>query len=69
MKIIPSSLCIGFAVGAAMALAAAPSAAAVRMSATDLVTDDQTAQPARITDPGLVNAWGLSYPPTGPFWV
>ena len=69
MKTIPSSPWIGFAVGAAMAFAAAPSAAAVRMSATNLVTDDQTAQPARIADPGLVNAWGLSYPPTGPFWV
>jgi uncharacterized protein (TIGR03118 family) len=24
---------------------------------------------AQITDPGLLNAWGISYSPTGPFWV
>ena len=24
---------------------------------------------AAFTDPNLVNAWGLSYSPTGPFWV
>jgi uncharacterized protein (TIGR03118 family) len=43
---------------------------------TNLVTDDQAANPAKITDPvipgqpsGLVNAWGISYDGTGPFWV
>jgi uncharacterized protein (TIGR03118 family) len=36
---------------------------------TNLVTDDQTAHPAQITDAGLKNAWGLSYSPTSPFWV
>jgi uncharacterized protein (TIGR03118 family) len=35
----------------------------------NLITDDQTANPARTTDPDLVNAWGISYAPTGPFWV
>lgn len=35
----------------------------------NLVTDDQTANPAQITDPGLLNAWGLSYAPGGPFWI
>lgn len=24
---------------------------------------------ARFTDPLLVNAWGISFPPTGPFWI
>jgi uncharacterized protein (TIGR03118 family) len=55
---------------AALALAAAGGAnAQVRVGVTNLVSDDQTANVAQITDPGLLNAWGLSYPPTGPFWV
>jgi len=44
-------------------------AAAISFSQLNLVTDDQTANSAQITDPALVNAWGLSYSPTGPFWV
>ena len=36
---------------------------------TNLVTDDQAANPARITDPNLVNAWGMSHSATSPFWV
>ena len=36
---------------------------------TNLVTDDQTANAAVITDPHLVNAWGISSSPTSPFWV
>src|SRR4051794_31802919 len=36
---------------------------------TDLVTNDQAAHPAKITDPSLVNAWGVSFSPTSPFWV
>lgn len=44
-------------------------AAAISFSQLNLVTDDQSANPAQITDPALVNAWGLSYSPTGPFWV
>jgi len=35
----------------------------------NLVTNDQTANPAQITDPNLVNAWGISFSPTSPFWV
>jgi len=33
------------------------------------VTDDQSAHAAQITDPGLVNAWGISFGPSSPFWV
>ena len=36
---------------------------------TNLVTDDQSAHPAQITDPNLVNAWGVSHSATSPFWV
>jgi uncharacterized protein (TIGR03118 family) len=42
---------------------------AVQVSVDNLVTDDQSANPAQVTDPGLVNAWGISYSPTSPFWV
>ncbi|SDX59301.1 TIGR03118 family protein [Nitrosomonas oligotropha] len=42
---------------------------AVLFNINNLVTDDQSAHAAQITDPGLINAWGLSYAPTGPFWV
>ena len=54
----------------ALALAATGLAShAVEVSVTNLVTDDASAHPAQLTDPGLVNAWGLSYSPTSPFWV
>lgn len=42
---------------------------AVQVSVENLVTDDQAANPAQITDSGLVNGWGISYSPTSPFWV
>jgi uncharacterized protein (TIGR03118 family) len=37
--------------------------------ATNLVTDDQAAHSAVLTDPNLVNAWGISRTGTSPFWV
>lgn len=43
--------------------------AATSFSQLNLVTDDQAANSAKITDPSLQNAWGISYSPTGPFWV
>jgi uncharacterized protein (TIGR03118 family) len=36
---------------------------------TNLVTDDQAVNQAQIPDKHLVNAWGISYLPNGPFWV
>jgi len=53
----------------AAAAIAVPATATAQLSARNLVTDDQLANAAQITDPGLVNAWGLSYSPTSPFWV
>jgi len=38
-------------------------------AANNLVTDDQSANAAQITDPGLKNAWGVSFGATSPFWV
>jgi uncharacterized protein (TIGR03118 family) len=45
------------------------SAEAASFAPVNLVTDDQTAHAATISDPGLVNAWGLSYSPTSAFWI
>ena len=42
---------------------------AVSFDVTNLVTDDQSAHAAQITDPGLTNAWGISFGPSSPFWV
>ena len=53
----------------AAAVSAAPGTAAAQFTVNNLVTDDPTAHAAPIADPGLVNAWGLSYSPTSPFWV
>ena len=58
------------ALSLAVALAATSlSSHAVEVSVSNLVTDNQAANPAQVTDPGLVNGWGLSYSPTSPFWV
>lgn len=35
----------------------------------NLVTDDQSINPAQIADANLKNAWGMSYSATGPFWI
>ena len=35
----------------------------------NLVTDDQSVNAAQITDPNLINAWGISHSATSPFWV
>jgi len=48
---------------------ALPGIAAAQFTVTNLVTDDPLAHSAHITDPGLVNAWGMAYSPTSPFWV
>jgi uncharacterized protein (TIGR03118 family) len=45
----------------------APSAAAPVVTVQDLVADQSGA--AQLTDPDLVNAWGMSHPPGGPLWV
>ena len=58
------------ALAAGVALTLASTAGrAVEVSVTGLVTDDQAANPARITDPGLLNAWGISMSGASPFWI
>ena len=44
-------------------------AEATLVTSTNLVTDDQSANPALIQDPNLVNAWGISHSGGSPFWV
>ena len=53
----------------AAAALAAPGIAEAQFAVTNLVTNDPLAHAGQITDPGLVNAWGMSYSPTSPFWV
>jgi len=53
----------------ALLLALAWPAAAVNFTPTGLVSDEPAEYPAQVTDPGLVNAWGVAYSPTSPFWV
>jgi uncharacterized protein (TIGR03118 family) len=49
--------------------------AAIPVVQTNLVTDNQSVltglgyTPAVSVDPHLINPWGVSYAPTGPFWV
>ena len=48
-------------------LAASGPVAAQAVTQTNLVSDGTVA--AAFTDPHLVNAWGISFAPGGPFWV
>jgi uncharacterized protein (TIGR03118 family) len=52
-----------------IALGLASPAEATLFTSTNLVTDDQSANPALIQDPNLVNAWGISHSGGSPFWV
>jgi uncharacterized protein (TIGR03118 family) len=53
----------------ALCLFGAGAAHATVFEVQSLITDDQAAHPAALLDTQLVNAWGISYAPTGPFWV
>jgi len=55
------------ALGALAIIAGAGAAVAADVTQTNLVSDGSV--PAAFTDPNLVNAWGISYAPGGPFWV
>jgi len=48
-------------------LAFGPSTARAQYQVTNLVSNQE--KTARITDPLLVNAWGLAYGPGSPFWT
>ena len=38
-------------------------------SVTNLITNNQSVNQAQITDPNLVNSWGVSFSSTSPLWV
>jgi uncharacterized protein (TIGR03118 family) len=44
-------------------------AKAASFEVKNLVTNDQSVNPALLTDPSLVNPWGVSFGATSPFWV
>ena len=60
---------LGTCVAMAIALGVVIPAQASLFTVTNLVTDDQTVNSAKITDPSLVNAWGVSRSAGSPFWV
>lgn len=64
----PGFRCLSTAFAFAAGLAIT-SAQATQISVTNLITNDQSAHSAQTTDPDLVNAWGVAYLPTGPFWI
>jgi uncharacterized protein (TIGR03118 family) len=47
----------------------APAQAGSTFSVTNLITNDQSVNKAQITDPNLVNPWGVSFSSTSPVWV
>src|SRR5262249_35242223 len=62
---------IGLGLLVVLGMTAAPARAAdLTFKVTPLVSDGTSLNPAQIQDPNLVNAWGVSFSPTGsPFWV
>jgi uncharacterized protein (TIGR03118 family) len=52
-----------------IALALSFPANATLFTVTNLVTDNQGVNAAQITDPHLINAWGISHSGSSPFWV
>src|SRR5271168_3462336 len=57
-------LCIVVVLGIAAQAQAGPT-----FSVTNLITNNQAVNPAQITDPNLVNPWGVSFGATTPLWV
>lgn len=57
---------------ALMACAAATGSAhatALVLDQTNLITDPTSGLTAQATDPNLINPWGVSFGPGGPFWI
>jgi len=57
---------LGTAAALSVSLAATASGA-IQFKVTNLVSDGSV--PATTVDPALINPWGVSFAPTGPFWV
>jgi uncharacterized protein (TIGR03118 family) len=67
-KIFAVARAVSIGVAGALMLVASP-ATAVPVDVVNLVTNNQAAHPAQITDPNLVNPWGISNSSSSPFWV
>ena len=65
LAISRTCMALAIALGAVAPALAAPN----QFTVTNLVTDDPTVNPALITDPSLVNAWGMSHSGASPIWV
>ena len=63
------SLAFRYSAGLAFVLALSVPAQAGDVTVTNLVTNDQSVNQAQITDPNLVNPWGVSFSSTSPLWV
>jgi uncharacterized protein (TIGR03118 family) len=48
---------------------ASPASAAAIFGVTNLVTDNQGVNAAQLTDPSLVNPWGIAASSKSPFWI
>ncbi len=46
-----------------------PASAGPVSTVTNLVTDDQGVNTAKLTDPSLVNSWGIAASGSSPFWI
>ena len=53
---------------ATLAMSSAVANAATTFDLTNLVSDNPSVN-AKVTDPNLVNAWGISFSPTSAFWI
>jgi hypothetical protein len=58
---------IAFTICLGLAVMSVSSAALAQYQLTNLVSNQVGT--ARHTDPLMVNAWGLTYGPGGPFWI
>ncbi len=63
-----TALSVGACVVAVLAILP-PAQAGPTYSVTNLITNNPAVNPAQITDPNLVNPWGVSFGPTTPLWV
>jgi uncharacterized protein (TIGR03118 family) len=64
------SLAIPFRTGLVFMLAlGAQAQAGPTFSVTNLITNNQAVNPAQVTDPNLVNPWGVSFSSTSALWV
>jgi uncharacterized protein (TIGR03118 family) len=65
----PAPFVLGGLLAVILTSSLAPYASAQLIQPINLVTDNPAFNPGLITDPSLVNAWGVSFSGSSPFWV